>query len=62
MKFGEKVGKNPWDSTTLEWTAPSPPLPHVNFEKIPEVYREAYEYSVPGRKRDFTPQTVPKKG
>jgi cytochrome c oxidase subunit 1 len=62
MKFGEKVDKNPWDSTTLEWIAPSPPLPHVNFEKIPEVHREAYEYSVPGRKRDFTPQTVPKKG
>ena len=43
-------------------TAPSPPLPHVNFDNIPEVHREAYEYSVPGRKRDFTPQTVPKKG
>jgi cytochrome c oxidase subunit 1 len=62
MKFGEKVDENPWDSTTLEWTAPSPPLPHVNFDNIPEVHREAYEYSVPGRKRDFTPQTVPKKG
>ncbi len=62
LKRGEKVDKNPWDATTLEWTAPSPPLPHVNFEKIPEVHRVAYEYSVPGRKRDFTPQTEPKKG
>jgi cytochrome c oxidase subunit 1 len=62
LKRGEKVDKNPWGATTLEWTAPSPPLPHVNFEKIPEVHRVAYEYSVPGRKRDFTPQTEPKKG
>jgi len=25
LKRGEKVDKNPWDATTLEWTAPSPP-------------------------------------
>ncbi len=62
LKRGEKVNNNPWSATTLEWTAPSPPLPHVNFAKIPEVHRVAYEYSVPGRKRDFTPQTEPKKG
>jgi cytochrome c oxidase subunit 1 len=62
MKKGKKVGKNPWNSTTLEWVAPSPPLPHVNFESIPEVHRDPYEYSIPGRKRDFTPQTEPKKG
>ncbi|MEL1226134.1 MAG: cbb3-type cytochrome c oxidase subunit I, partial [Candidatus Neomarinimicrobiota bacterium] len=24
--------RNPWDSTTIEWSAPSPPLPHVNFD------------------------------
>jgi len=62
IKNGEKVDNNPWESTTLEWTAPSPPLPHVNFEVIPEVHRDPYEYSVPGRKRDYTPQTEPKKG
>ena len=62
LKRGEKVNNNPWRATTLEWMAPSPPLPHVNFAKIPEVHRVAYEYSVPGRKRDFTPQTEPKKG
>ena len=61
LKSGEKVDKNPWEATTLEWDAPSPPLPHVNFEKLPEVHREAYEYSVPGRNRDYTPQTEPKK-
>lgn len=62
IKKGKKVGRNPWKSTTLEWVAPSPPLPHKNFEKIPEVYREAYEYSVPGRERDFTLQNEPHKG
>jgi cytochrome c oxidase subunit 1 len=62
MKKGEKVGRNPWDATTLEWVAPSPPVPHGNFEGEIEVHRGAYEYSVPGRKRDFTPQTEPKNG
>ena len=27
---GKKAGRNPWNSNTLEWTAPSPP-PHGNF-------------------------------
>ena len=48
------------EATTLEWVAPSPPLPHVNFETL-EVHREAYEYSLPGRKRDYTPQTNKKR-
>jgi cytochrome c oxidase subunit 1 len=61
MKKGEKAGRNPWDATTLEWVAPSPPIAHGNFESDIEVHRSAYEYSVPGRKRDFTPQTEPKK-
>ena len=61
LRSGEKVDNNPWQATTLEWQAPSPPLPHVNFEKLPEVHREPYEYSVPGRNRDYTPQTEPKK-
>jgi cytochrome c oxidase subunit 1 len=54
---GEKVDRNPWGATTLEWSAPSPPLPHVNFEGSVEVYREPYEYSVPGAEKDFTPQS-----
>jgi len=55
---GEKAGRNPWNSTTVEWSAPSPPLPHENFEGPLEIYREPYEYSVPGSAKDFTPQTV----
>tara|TARA_B100001250_G_scaffold378563_1_gene368483 strand:+ start:245 stop:1957 length:1713 start_codon:yes stop_codon:yes gene_type:complete len=54
---GEKVDRNPWESTTIEWSAPSPPLPHINFEGPVEVYNGPYEYSVPGAKNDFLPQT-----
>ena len=57
LYYGQKVDRNPWGATTLEWSAPSPPLPHVNFESTVEVYREPYEYSVPGAEKDFTPQT-----
>lgn len=58
LRNGEKVGSNPWNATTLEWAAaPSPPLPHGNFEIIPEVYRGPYEYSVPGAELDYTPQS-----
>jgi len=57
---GEKATSNPWDATTLEWSAaPSPPLPHLNFEKIPNVYRSAYEYSTEDsfkKGSDFIPQ------
>ncbi len=58
VKWGEKVGINPWQANTLEWVAPSPP-PHGNFEKIPTVYRGPYEYSVPGREKDWFPQSDP---
>ena len=55
--FGKKVDQNPWQATTLEWAAPSPP-PHGNFEHEVKVYRGPYEYSVPGQKEDFLPQHV----
>jgi len=57
MFNGEKVDRNPWGATTVEWSAPSPPVPHVNFEGDVEVYRGPYEYSVPGADKDFSPQT-----
>ena len=53
-KTGER---NPWNSTTIEWAAPSPPLPHVNFESSIEVHRGPYEYSVPGHDKDYYPQS-----
>ncbi|HEX2254723.1 MAG TPA: cbb3-type cytochrome c oxidase subunit I [Thermoanaerobaculia bacterium] len=55
MKRGRQVTENPWQATTLEWAAPSPP-PHGNFPVPPVVYRSPYEYSVPGMERDFLPQ------
>lgn len=57
--WGPKAGRNPWRATTLEWAAPSPP-PHGNWgEKLPVVYRWAYDYSVPGAPEDFIHMTVP---
>jgi len=58
LKKGARVGNNPWDSTTLEWTTTSPPPAH-NFEPALTVYRGAYEYSEPGAPRDFTVQSQP---
>ena len=55
IKKGKKVGKNPWNATTLEWQAPSPP-PHGNFLTPPVAYRGPYEYSAPGAKTDFIMQ------
>ena len=57
-KYGRKVSDNPWEATTLEWAAPSPP-PHGNFTRPIVVYRGPYEYSVPGAPTDFTPQCDP---
>jgi cytochrome c oxidase subunit 1 len=55
---GRKIGKNPWNATTMEWSAPSPP-PHGNFIEPVAVYRGPYEYSVPGHPVDFIPQSDP---
>ena len=57
IRKGKKASDNEWEATTLEWAAaPSPPVPHGNFVKIPEVHRGPYEYSVPGEENDYTPQ------
>jgi cytochrome c oxidase subunit 1 len=54
--FGEKTeGSNPWDATTLEWLAPSPPG-HGNFDHLPEVFHGPYEYSREDSERDYQPQ------
>ena len=55
---GPKAEKNPWKSNTLEWTADSPP-PHGNWPVLPKVYRGPYEYSTPGRDKDYWPQNEP---
>src|SRR5207302_218868 len=56
---GKKAPLNPWNSNTLEWTAPSPP-PHLNWgPTLPTVYRGPYEYSSPESRDDWLPQTAP---
>jgi cytochrome c oxidase subunit 1 len=55
---GPKAEKNPWQSSTLEWTADSPP-PHGNWSELPTVYRGPYEYGTPGRDSDYWPQDEP---
>ncbi len=56
---GRLAPANPWRSNTLEWTTPRNPG-HGNWPgAIPAVYRWPYDYSKPGAKEDFIPQTVP---
>ncbi len=55
IRKGEKTEENPWQATTIEWAAPSPP-PHGNFVVAPEAHRGPYEYSVPGAAKGFLPQ------
>ena len=58
---GRVSNQNPWESNTLEWTAPVERI-HGNWEgPLPEVYRWPYDYSKPGYEDDFVPQTVPLK-
>ena len=44
LKYGEPAGNNPWGASGLEWTTTSPPPAH-NFEEIPVVTQEAYDYA-----------------
>ena len=41
---GERVGRDPWDARTLEWSLPTPP-PEYNYRVIPTVHaRDAWWY------------------
>lgn len=56
---GPRASKNPWKSTTLEWTTPVDHV-HGNWEgDIPVVHRWPYDYSKPGQEVDFVMQDVP---
>ena len=59
--------KNPWSSTTLEWTAEVKHI-HGNWDgPIPEVHRWPYDYSKLNKDesdyviagQDFVPQNIP---
>ena len=63
LKTGKKADSNPWRATTLEWQTPDSPPKHGNWgPELPTVYRWAYEFSVPGADKDFTPQNEPPAG
>jgi cytochrome c oxidase subunit I len=56
---GKKSEQNPWQSNTLEWSAPVEHI-HGNWPgELPTVYRGPYEYSRPDREDDYFPQYVP---
>ena len=60
IRLGKPAGKNPWKANSLEWLTPNVPPMHGNFgDKLPVVYRWPYDYSVPGAKDDYIPQTTP---
>jgi cytochrome c oxidase subunit 1 len=42
----EKAEANPWDSKSLEWQLPTP-VPVHNFETIPTINSDPYDYGVP---------------
>ena len=44
LKHGKKAPANPWQATGLEWQTPSPPPKH-NFQEMPVVVCEPYQYS-----------------
>ncbi len=63
LRKGKPAGDNPWQATTLEWQTPDTPPKHGNWgPKLPEVYRWAYDYSVPHVELDFIPQNEPHHG
>ena len=58
--WGPKADPNPWGAASLEWQTPDHPPKHGNWgDKLPVVYRWAYDYSVPGASKDFVPQNEP---
>jgi cytochrome c oxidase subunit I len=59
IRRGKVATENPWNSNTLEWTTPVNPG-HGNWVgEIPVVHRWPYDYSKPGSKFDYLPQSVP---
>ncbi len=58
---GEKVGRDPWDGRTLEWSLPNPP-PEYNFRVIPTVHdRDAFWYEKNNREQIAAERAVAEK-
>jgi len=47
LRGGRPVEPNPWHATTIEWRTEHEPV---------RIYRDPYDYSVPGAPTDFVPQ------
>jgi cytochrome c oxidase subunit 1 len=45
---GRPAGNDPWGAKGLEWTTTSPP-PTANFETVPVVTEEPYNYAEPAK-------------
>jgi cytochrome c oxidase subunit 1 len=43
LKYGPKIGNNPWGAKGMEWDVSSPPAKH-NFETIPVQTEDVYNY------------------
>ena len=43
---GKPAPDNPWEASSLEWVAPTPP-PHGNFPTVPVVLRGPHEFNAP---------------
>jgi cytochrome c oxidase subunit 1 len=48
LRYGEHAPRNPWGATGLEWQTSSPP-PKENFEHVPTVQNDPYEYHEKGK-------------
>ncbi len=55
-KLDRDKDRNPWNSNTLEWDAPSPPG-HGNFDKPLAIHCGPYEYGELGNGKDHRMQT-----
>ena len=45
--FGRPAPKNPWNASGLEWNETDSPPTRTNFEHVPIVTKEAYDYPYP---------------
>ncbi len=43
LRSKEKAPMNPWGAKSIEWTIQSPPIP-TNFEEVPTITEDPYEY------------------
>ena len=45
LRYGRRVGPNPWNAKGLEWEQAGSPPVTFNFDRTPVVTQEAYAYA-----------------